>query len=611
MKKLRFAWVAAALLAVAPAWHLQAQEDGEDAAGTAMPEAVGSSKVDLGALKEQHSNAVVKIEFTLVSNMDQVRRNPTKNEEYYAGDDPPHGSGFFISETDILTNSHVVEDARRSSVRVKSPATGNVEFRVEVVGLSDSDRLDLAVLRFPPDELERFKKRSGLAAIPTLELGDSDTLRQADSVAIFGYPEDSDELKAIEGTVTGRQYLKSYWEDWFVGGFKFIEVGPAAVIQPGNSGGPALNSEGKVVGIPARGRWGGQQGWIIPSNIARHFIEQIYNSEAGDKALVLPDLGVLFAENFEGTLVRAGASEELVVFQTGIVIREVIKGSLAEKWDLENGDILVGFRNKDKRISAAVDFEGNTVTTGKLKLWPVEEEGAGEDGYLPNDEKRHLRELFLLSEPGDEVTLWYVRPGKKGLQKAVNKLEDVKLVDVPHLGTYDRPEFVLWGEFVAQEFNSYNIDRFSRPREEVLEGGVLVTYVEPNGLAHRRGMKIGGSGYYDFFSDLGHVPQQHWTHGDRTVPWVIIDEMNGKKIRDLDDLRAAIKDAEDEFTKTTQKPGYDPASKLMLPERYASLSFRTMGTDGESIRLSPTFPVDEAMETTEELLKNFKPGEEE
>ena len=156
-----------------------------------------SASIDLPALKKQYQNALVKIEFTAIGNKEETKMNPTKSERYYAGEEPPHGTGFFISESEIVTNAHVVEEARNGSIRIKSPATGNVEFKVDVTGVGGSETIDLAVLRLPEDELLRFKKRSGLETIPTLQFGDSDTVKQADALAVFGYPQSSDELKLI------------------------------------------------------------------------------------------------------------------------------------------------------------------------------------------------------------------------------------------------------------------------------------------------------------------------------------------------------------------------------------------------------------------------------
>src|SRR5438045_2665754 len=91
--------------------------------------ATSPGDLDVSSLREKYQNAVVKIEFTDISNQEETKLNPTKSESYYSGNEPPHGSGFFISEREIVSNAHVVEQARRGSIRVKTPSTGNVEFK--------------------------------------------------------------------------------------------------------------------------------------------------------------------------------------------------------------------------------------------------------------------------------------------------------------------------------------------------------------------------------------------------------------------------------------------------------------------------------------------------
>jgi S1-C subfamily serine protease len=551
-----------------------------------------SGDIDLAGLKTLYQNAVVKIEFTSIWNKEEIKMNPTKSERYFSGDEPPHGSGFFISESEILTNAHVVETARRGSIRIKSPATGNVEFKVEIVGVGDSETIDLALLRLPEHELLRFKKRSGLEKIPYLQFGDSEQVKQADPVAIFGYPQSSDELKLIQAKVTGRQYLKISLGR-FVGGHQFIEVGPGGVVQPGNSGGPALNREGRVIGVPSRGSgWAFEQGWLIPSRIVLHFLDRIRASEAGNRSLELPRLGIQLTENSSGTAVWTGAPEDLVIFELGVGVREVTEGSLADRWGIRPGDILVGFANEQKGLSCALDFEGYRVVTGKMKNWPPESGSGPEDGSEPA--KLHLSEMILTSNAGDDVTLWYIRDGKKGIQKLSKKMEYAEPVPLPHLGTFEKPEFELWGDFVAQDFNSYNSLLFEVPSKEILKGGVLVTYVEPNSLASRRGMKPNHRSAYGFsFSEQ--------FEGGTT--WVIIDSVNDKPVKNLKEFQAALRKAEKEFEAKQKAPDFDRSRMILMKERYVKLGFRINTNEGRVLELKPAFPIDEALDTRPEHLK--------
>ncbi|MBN1868443.1 trypsin-like peptidase domain-containing protein [Candidatus Sumerlaeota bacterium] len=551
-----------------------------------------SFDIDLADLKRQHQNALVKIEFTAIENLEETKMNPTKSERYYSDDEPPHGTGFFIGESEILTNAHVVQEARRGSIRVKSPSTGNVEFKAEVLGIGGSETIDIALLQLPEDEVVRFKKRSGLDQIPYLELGDSDTVRQADPLAIFGYPQSSDELKIIQAKVTGRQYLK-LGGGRFVCGHQFIEVGPGGVVLPGNSGGPALDREGRVVGIPSRAAWRGSQGWLIPSNVVQHFLDDIRGNEQGRKPLELPKLGITVTENFAGTGVWTGAPEDCVIFELGVVVLEVIQGSLADQWGIEPRDIVVGFANQQKGLSCALDFQGYRVTTGKMKQWPSQETDstdADENGAEPA--KLHLSEMILTSDVDDDITLWYVRKGEKGIRTLEKKLEYVQPVPLAHQGTFEKPTFDLWGDFVAQDFDDYNVPLFEIPPQEILDGGVLVTFVEPNSLASRRGMDPRHRSTYGFAFASGYEPMTRWT---------IIETVNEKPIKNLMELKDALRDAEEVFEKKQKSPDYDPAKRILMKERYVEIGFRTNTSQGDVLHLRPAFPIDEALECRQGL----------
>ena len=571
--------------------------------------AVGAAaELDLAGLKQKYQNSLVKIEFTLVTNTEETKFNPTKSESNYADEDPPHGTGFFISQSDILTNAHVVEDARAGSIRIKSPATGNVEFKADVVGLGWSESIDLAVLRLAPDELARFKKRAGLTDIPVLKFGDSDKVHQADPLAVFGYPESSDELKIIQAKVTGRQYLRTGFDE-FVCGHQFIEVGPGGVVQPGNSGGPALNADGEVVAIPSRGSWRATQGWLIPSRVALRFLDKIQKNEKGKKNIEIPDLGMSLTENFAGTAVWTGADEDLITYELGVVVRDVIPGSLADQWGLKPNDILVGFSNDREKISCALDFKGYRVTTGRMSTWPNVASSApasqpattqasqpkNSDDPSAEGEKLHIKELIMCSEPGDKITLWYLRKGEP-LQTMTHELQYKQPVKLTHLGPYEKPDFELWGDFVAQDFNDYNVRLFEMPPEQILKGGALVTFVEPNSLASRRGMKPESRAPFGFaFS----------SEQEAITRWVVIDSVNGQPVKNLRDLRDALRKAEAMFEAKQKEPGFDPTKRSMMKERYVQIGFRTNTTEGRVLHLSPGFPIDDALECRS-VLKGFQ-----
>src|SRR4030095_3796692 len=104
-------------------------------------------------------------------------------------------------------------------------------------------KTDLAIIRIAPDR-----------PLPVLEFGDSDAMEMGDRVLAFGAP------FGLAGTVTagivsakGRNLRLNMYED-------FIQTD--AALNPGNSGGPRVSLEGKVVGITSaiKSRNGGFSG---------------------------------------------------------------------------------------------------------------------------------------------------------------------------------------------------------------------------------------------------------------------------------------------------------------------------------------------------------------
>ena len=131
------------------------------------------------------------------------------------------GAGFVVSADGlIVTNFHVIGEGRPINVEL---ADGR-KFPVTAVHASDR-ALDLAVVRIDARDL------------PALTLGDSEALKQGQSVLAIGNP-----LGLKHSVVTG-----------VVSGVREIEGRPmvqlAMPIEPGNSGGPLLDLQGRVEGI--------------------------------------------------------------------------------------------------------------------------------------------------------------------------------------------------------------------------------------------------------------------------------------------------------------------------------------------------------------------------
>jgi S1-C subfamily serine protease len=139
------------------------------------------------------------------------------------------GSGFVYADDRLMTNAHVVAGVDDPQVVV-----GDDALDAEVV-FYDSD-LDIAVLEFDSD------------AIPALPFSDPENAAQPkDPIAILGYPQDGP-FDIESGRIRAKQTLRS--PDIYGDGAVIRDVySIRGLVRPGNSGGPIVSSDGKVVGV--------------------------------------------------------------------------------------------------------------------------------------------------------------------------------------------------------------------------------------------------------------------------------------------------------------------------------------------------------------------------
>ena len=164
--------------------------------------------------------SVVEIDVTAVQSVGRFGQRQTLSGT---------GTGIVIdAKGDILTNYHVIDGAQTIQVVFDDGATVSA-----TVAGSDSAR-DVAVIKVDP---------SAHALVPAT-LGDSTSLRVGDPVVALGNPfELSGSL--TQGIVSGLN--RTYAESSQTTLTDLIQTD--AAVNPGNSGGPLLNSRGQVIGI--------------------------------------------------------------------------------------------------------------------------------------------------------------------------------------------------------------------------------------------------------------------------------------------------------------------------------------------------------------------------
>ena len=170
------------------------------------------------------------------------------------------GTGvIFSSQGYIVTNHHVIEDARAITVLL----TDERQLEAKVIGADSAS--DLAVLYVEGEDL--------IAA----EFGDSTQLRVGDSVAAIGDPLGSE----LRGTLTNG-IVSAINRDVSVGGRTMTLIQTNAAINSGNSGGPLINCYGQVIGIntlkisdSASSAGVEGLGFAIPSATVKEIVDQL------------------------------------------------------------------------------------------------------------------------------------------------------------------------------------------------------------------------------------------------------------------------------------------------------------------------------------------------
>jgi putative serine protease PepD len=216
------------------------------------------------------------------------------------------GSGFvYDAAGDILTNQHVVNGAQSISVRFWNGAS----YRATLVGADPST--DLAVI----------KVNAPASVLHPVALGDSGSLKVGQTVVAIGSP------FGLEDTVTAGIVSALHREMTAPNNFTIQDsIQTDAAINHGNSGGPLLDLNARVIGVNAQieSDSGGNDGvgFAIPADTVRTIATQLIGSGSVQHAY----LGVGIAAGTEGvrlTQVRPGTPAAKAGLQTGDVITAV------------------------------------------------------------------------------------------------------------------------------------------------------------------------------------------------------------------------------------------------------------------------------------------------
>jgi S1-C subfamily serine protease len=278
----------------------------------------GQIQPDDSALLDAYSRTVVSAVTRVapaVVNIDvKLRASAERGDREVSG----NGSGFVITPDGfILTNSHVVHSA--SAITINLP--DGREYPAQLIG--DDPDTDLAVVRIDAPQLAHVR------------LADSENLRVGQLVVAIGNP------LGFEASVTAG-VISALGRSMHAQSGRLIDniIQTDAALNPGNSGGPLVNSAGEVVGVntamirPAQGIC-----FAIGSNTAKLVAGWLIK----DGKIRRSYIGVA-GQNVP--IHRRIVRFYRLPLETAILVVSVEKNSPAERAGLRQGDLIVAFNDK-------------------------------------------------------------------------------------------------------------------------------------------------------------------------------------------------------------------------------------------------------------------------
>jgi S1-C subfamily serine protease len=387
------------------------------------------------------------------------------------------GSGFIIGNKRILTNAHIVSNARFIQVQ-KDGNPQRFQASVEFVGHD----CDLAVLLVDdPSFFEGTKPVVFARELPRLN----------DEVTVIGYPMGGARLSMTKGIVSRIDY--SVYTHSSVDLHLVLQVD--AAINPGNSGGPVM-FKGKIVGLAFQVlTWAENIGYAIPVPVIDRFLKDIEDGVYNR----YPELGAQYLD-LQNTALRSDLN--LPQDETGVVVYFIDPFGSANGL-LHGRDVLLSIDSYEIANDGTVVLDGNTVV---------------------------FSELLERKQWGDSVVFTVWRAGAE------------VVVEVPlrnpadpflYRNVYDKvPEYYMFGGLVFSPLTREYLKTVesSQMDKNVQQLVYYSHYSKVEGLYQDRD---------EFVVMIRRLPHAINTYADAFVNGVV-DEVNGVKIRKLEDVKRGM-----------------------------------------------------------------------
>ncbi len=330
---------------------------------------------------------------------------------------------------------------------------------------------------------------SQVGRVEFLTIGDSDHLKRNQAIYTLGYPLGQDSLKTTQGIISGRQDVL---------GDSFLQI--TAALNPGNSGGPSLNEDGEVIGINTAIVPDAQSvGYIIPISDVKPIIQDLFKM----KLLRRPILGCEMNYTSPDMLRYFGNPEP-----GGLYIARIYQNSLFDKAGIKEGDMLY-------------EIGGNVIDM------------YGETNVSWSEDKVSLITVIDRFSMGQKISLTIYRKGIKIEASFIFSLLELPATRAMFPG-FEDIDYEIFGGMIVMNLTLNHLSRF--------------TELDPFLMRfHQR--------EYQYTPELliSCIFANTQLHKSRTAsPGDLIDQINGKEVRTLDDFRKAVAQSSEFLTIKTK-----------------------------------------------------------
>ncbi len=262
------------------------------------------------------------------------------------------GSGVIISEDGyIVTNNHVVADADSITITLNDKR----EFIAKIIGTDPST--DLAVIKIETDDLT------------PLEYGNSDSVQVGQWVLAVGNPFNLTST-VTAGIVSAKARNLNILSDKNNRNTLTSFIQTDAAMNPGNSGGALVNTEGKLIGINAAiasstGSYSGYS-FAIPVNIAKKVIKDLIEYGTTQKA----SAGITIQEIDSKLMLEKNLKD-----MRGVYVTQVTKKSAGEKAGVQEGDVIFRINGKDVNTISEVNEVMAQMSPGEIAHYDIIRKG--------------------------------------------------------------------------------------------------------------------------------------------------------------------------------------------------------------------------------------------